>query len=187
MSRSAVVRNYAATLLELGARHGEAEAYLESLGSVAALYRLEPAFRGFLETPSIPLADKKRVLRDVFGPRMPAPFVRFLLVVLEQRRQSLLPIMEAELRHMLDERAGRVRASVTLASEADASLRAEIGDALERVLGREVVAEFRSDESILGGLVVRVEDRVLDGSLRRRIHMLRRSLVERGPLPSAGG
>lgn len=187
MSRSAVARNYAATLLELGERENAAEAYLEHLGVIAGLYRLEPSFRAFLATPRIPLADKKQVLRSAFAGEVPEPLLRFLFVVLEKRRQGLLTVMEEELRQMLDDRAGRVRASITLATEPDEALRSEIEEALERVLGRDVIAEFRSDEAILGGLVVRAEDLVLDGSLRHRVHMLRRSLVEQGSAPSADG
>ncbi|MFQ5890407.1 MAG: ATP synthase F1 subunit delta [Gemmatimonadota bacterium] len=187
MSRASIGRNYAETLLELGSREGAIEAYGEWLGEVAALHREEPDFRRLVETPRISLTEKRSALREVFSDRYPLLFLRFLLVALEKGRLSLLPEIEEAYRELLDERAGRVRAVVTLAREPDAELRKEIRAALERFLGREVIPTFRRDEAILGGVVVRVEDRLMDGSLRRRLHDLRRVLIEEGDhTPQAG-
>lgn len=174
---SAVAENYAETLLELGIRDDRADAYGDLLADVADLYRMEQAFRLFLQTPRIELAEKKQLLREALGERVPETFLRFLLVVVEKRRQRALPGMERAYREQLDERRGRIRAQVTLAMEPDGELRSEIADRLSELLDREVVPRFVEDEDILGGLVVRVGDRVLDASLRRRLHELRRTLT----------
>lgn len=178
MSRAAVARNYAETFLALADRSGDAESWIGLLGEVADLYREVPGFRALLETPRISLEEKRAVLGEILGDRYPELFVRFMLIVLEKRRQSLLPDMELAAREQLDERSGRVRAAVTLSIEADAELRAEIEKALGRALGRQVSAEFRQDRRLLGGMAVRVKDRVMDGSLRRRLQLLRRALIE---------
>lgn len=177
MSRSAIVDNYARTLLELAARESAAEAYGHLLADLVALERTEPDVARFLETPRVDLADKKRVLREVLSDRAPESFVRFVLVVLDKGRQRLLPEIEAAYRDLLDERAGRVHAQVTLAREPDEELRGEIVRGLRGALDREVVAHFQTDRNIVGGLLVRVGDRVLDGSLRRRLEDLRRELA----------
>jgi F-type H+-transporting ATPase subunit delta len=120
------------------------------------------------------------MLRSVLGTQYPEPFVRFLMVVLDKRRQGLLPLMEEAYRELLDERMGRVHAIVTLPYEPDAEFRAELEAALSVMLDSKVSAEFRTDEEIIGGLVVRVKDRVLDGSVRRRLQLMRRALLEDG-------
>jgi F-type H+-transporting ATPase subunit delta len=69
----------------------------------------------------------------------------------------------------------------------DPALRTEIEAALGRVLGREVSADFKRDPRLVGGMIVRVKDRVLDGSLRRRLQLMRRALIEEaGSTRSAG-
>jgi F-type H+-transporting ATPase subunit delta len=118
------------------------------------------------------------MLRSVLGTRYPEPFVRFLMVVMDKRRQGLLPLMEEAYREILNERTGRVHASVTLPYEPDAEFQAELETALSGFLDGEVTAEFRTDADIIGGLVVRVKDRVLDGSVRRRLQLMRRALLE---------
>lgn len=176
MTTGAVAENYAETLLELAGREGAEEEYGRLLSDVADLYRSERDFRLFLGTPRIEVRAKKRVLREIFEERVPETFLRFLLVLLEKRRQRQIPAVEEAYRELLDERLGRVHARVVLAVEPDQELRELVRDRLSSLLDRDVVPHFRTEEEILGGLEVRVGDRVMDGSLRRRLQELRRQL-----------
>ena len=178
MSRAAVSRTYADTFLELAERQEGTARWLEMLSEVASLYGSSPKFKAFLDTPRVSEEDKVRVLRGAFGDRYPELFTRFVLVVLRKRRQTLLPAIEEAARDLLYERTGRLHASVTLTGEADAAFREEIERELSRVLEREVDADFHADPRLIGGMVVRVGDRVLDGSVKRRLQTLRRSLLE---------
>lgn len=177
MSRSAVVTNYAKTLLELAAREGAVDAYRRWLDEVSALHRDEPDFRQFLDTPRISLAAKKAVLQEVLGEEAPRDFVRFLLLLLDKGRHGILGEIGEEFHELLEEREGRVHATVTLAREPDEELRELVGSGLEKVTGREVVPHFRADEDIVGGIVMRVGDTVMDGSLRRRLADLKYQLL----------
>ena len=177
MSGSAVARNYAATLFELATREDSVERYGHLISQVSALYREESAFQRFLETPRIALAEKKEVLGRTFADRVPELFLRFLMVVLERRRQRVLPGIAQAYQDMLDEQAGRPRTAVTLPFEPDDALKARIVGALEEHFGKQVVPEFRLDPAILGGLVVRVGDQLMDASLRRQLERLKWELI----------
>ncbi len=187
MSRSAVAGSYADTLLDLAAREHAEDAWLGLLGEVAHLYRSVEEFRAFVQTPRISLEQKRQVIRSTLGKRYPETFIRFLLVMLEKRRQGFLSEIEESYRDLLNERTGRVHASVTLTVEPDAALKEEIQAALARVLGREVTADYSTDPRLVGGLIVRVKDRMLDGSVRRRLQLLRRSLIEERSSAQAAG
>jgi len=178
LSRAAVARTYADTLLDLAERDTGPQAWLEMVSEVAALYESSPPFKAFLDTPRVSEEDKVGVLREAFGERYPENFVRFLIVVLRKRRQGLLPAIDEAARDLLYERTGRLHARVTLTTEPDEAFRREIERELSRVLEREVDADFRTDPRLIGGMVVRAGDRVLDGSVRRRLQNLRRSLLE---------
>lgn len=180
MRATTIARSYADTLLALADRHGgapTAEAYGRALEEVAAAVAGEPRVREFLETPRVDAQAKKDALRRAFDGRVPPLFLRFLEVVVEKRRQGLLREIAAEYAALLDERAGRLRARVTLPAAPDAALVEEITTGLTARFGKPVVPTFTVDPSLLGGIVVRVGDRMLDGSVRTRAAALRRRLM----------
>lgn len=179
MSRSAVARNYAEAVLELAIREDAVEEYGRWLDELAAIHRDVPDFRRFLETPRVPLAEKKAALREALGARLPGDLVRFLLLLLDKRRQGLLGAIGGEFHELLDERAGRVHATVTLAREPDGELRSLLEEGLAEVTGRSVVPHYSTDDDLVGGIVMRVGDTVMDGSLRRRLADLKRQLLAR--------
>jgi len=180
MRNEAIARNYAETLLELAQRNGgqpAAESFGAALDSLAALLAGEPRIRAFLETPRAPAEAKKDALRRALA-GAPELFQRFVLVLVDKRRQSLIPQIALAYQALMDEALGRVRAQVTLSHPADDALEGEIRRALESRLGRPVVASFRVDPELVGGLVVKVGDEVLDGSVRSRAAGLRRRMLE---------
>jgi F-type H+-transporting ATPase subunit delta len=190
MGPAIIARNYAETLFTLAQRHGGAEtvdAFGSAINDVAELLRREPLVREFLETPRIDLDAKKKALQASFGGRVPDLFLRFLLVVVEKRRQRLLRQIAEQYNGLVDEARGRAKAEIVLAREPDDALRKEIVTSLERRLGKQVVPSFRVDRSLIGGMVVRVGGEVLDGSIRRRVvGMRRRLMTSRLPEVAAG-
>lgn len=180
MSQTALARNYAEALFELAARDGQTERHGEFLDLVVAIYWEERSFRLFLESPRIPVAEKQQAIRAALGDEAPEKLVRFLLVVLEKRRQRAIPAIAAAYRELLDRAAGRVRATVSVAFAPDEELRGRVLRSLEEQLERTVEADFREEPRLIGGLRVRVGDQVMDGSLRRRLEDLRRNLMATG-------
>ena len=180
MRTSLVARSYADTLLSLAQRQGgdAVEEFGRAMDQVAELLRQEPRVRAFLESPVIDREKKKAALRASFRGRVPEMFLRFLLVVTDKGRERLFPEMAIAYQDRVDELLGRVRAEVVTAQDADAALRSEIRRSLEAKLGRTVVPTFRVDPDLIGGLVVRIEDQIIDASLRRRFTDLRRRLLE---------
>lgn len=181
MRAQAIARNYADTLFALAERHGgrpTAEEFLRAIEDLAALLHNEPRVREFLETPRVTGAQKQHALRASLAGRVPDLFLRFALVVLEKGRQSLFGEIARAYRDRVDEMLGRVRVSVVISHAPDAALQAEIVRALEARLGKTVIADFAVDPELLGGMIVRLGDQILDGSIRSRAAGLRRRLLE---------
>lgn len=173
-----IARNYAEALFELGEKSGRAEAYADMIDAVAGGLAAAPSVQAVLMSPRITKAAKA----DLFAralPDAPQEFVRFLQAVVKRGRQALLTEIASEYLALLDVKLNRIRASVTVARPSDEAFRKSIADRLTAVIGMQVIPHFHEDPAILGGVVVKVGDRVFDGSVRRRISTLRRSLLPR--------
>jgi F-type H+-transporting ATPase subunit delta len=178
---SLIARNYAETLHELAQRNGGAptvESFGRALEGVAQLVRSEPRVRRFLETPMVEADAKQEALRKALRGNVPPLFLNFVMVVLQKRRQALLPEIAVAYAELVDRFLGRVRAEVVLPSEPDEALKQEITRSLSRQVGGEVLPTFRIDPALIGGVVIRVGDRILDGSVRSRLAALRRRLLD---------
>jgi len=175
-----IAKSYAEALFALGERHHEHAAYTDAAETLARLLDGDPRIRAFLLSPRIEAAEKKAALGAALGARVPKRFLVYVYVVIDKRRQRLLPQILRAYRLLLDEHLGVVHAQVTLAREPDERLEEEIGAGLGRVLGKRVIPHIRVEPGILGGIIVRYADNIIDGSLRRRLLGLRSRMLDGG-------
>ena len=186
MRAEIIARNYAETLLTLAERQGGPGALDEwgrAIDQLDEMLATDARARQFLETPRVRPEQKKEALRQALAGRAPELFVRFVMVLVDKRRQSLIPEIAQAYRGLVDQRMGRARVEVTISHAPDAALQAEIQRALEVQLGRTVIPTYRVDPDLLGGMVMRLGDEIFDGSVRSRANGLRRRLME-GTMPA---
>ncbi|MGH7448891.1 MAG: ATP synthase F1 subunit delta [Longimicrobiales bacterium] len=186
MRDTTVARSYAEALFELGERHEAHNDFAQGLNTITSLLESDARVRAFLETPKIEVGKKKSALRSALDDQVSPMFMNFVLVVLQKRRQRLLRAIAAEYRVLLDEKIGRLHVQVTLAHEPDEAAEQSVTTELSRILGRSVIPHISVDPALLGGIVVRYGDRVMDGSLRRRLMTLRHRMVD-AALPAHAG
>jgi F-type H+-transporting ATPase subunit delta len=178
MRETTVARSYAEALLELAVAEEAVEEYDRQLGALAELIRAEEEFRLLLETPRIDADEKKRIIGEMLRAKIPDRLLRFLFVVIDKRRQRLLPEMAAEFSDLADDHFGRLKVEITTAMEPDEGTRERLRERLGYALQRDVLPRYRVNPAILGGVIVRVEDRIMDGSIRHRLQGLRRQLLK---------
>ena len=176
MRAATIARNYAEALFELGEKSGRTEEYAGLLEAIAGAIDSSPRAQMVMMSPKVTKQRKGQLLAASL-PGAAREFVLFLQAVINRGRQLLLGEIANEYRGLLDTKFNRVRAGITVAREPSEMLRAEVTAALSKALGKEVLPTFFVDPDVLGGAVVRVGDRVLDGSVRRRLAHLRRQLL----------
>jgi F-type H+-transporting ATPase subunit delta len=173
-----VALNYAEALFALGEQSGRTAEYAGLIEAIAAAVEASPRAQMVFMSPKVTKARKGELLAATV-PGAPNEFRLFLQALVRRGRTPLLGEVATQYATLVDQKHNRVRAGITLAREPDAALRSAITAALGKALGKEVVAGFAVEPELLGGAVVRVGDRVLDGSLRRRLKQLRRTLLAR--------
>ncbi|MGC8666625.1 MAG: ATP synthase F1 subunit delta [Chthonomonadales bacterium] len=170
-------RRYAAALFNTALAHGAAEAVREDLRQLASLWASMPLLRRSLESPLMPAARKREVVDQVLAPRLHELTVRFLHLLIGKRREEILPDVQRTYDRMADLQQGIVRAEAVTAVELDDVQRAALVEALERRTGRNVDLTVRVDPAIIGGVVVQLEDTVIDGSVRGALERLREQML----------
>lgn len=174
----AAARVYAKAVFDLSVAGGTLRQVAGELNAVhRAIGGLEPELRAFFEMPLVRREDKKRLIALAFAGRVSRPVVGLLNVLVDKRREQLLDAIVAEFNDLIDEHEGRIQARVTSARPIDADLAAELQAALEQRLARPVTLSQKIDPELIGGMKVNVGDRVLDGTLRRALLDLRRTLT----------
>ncbi len=174
-----VARNYAEALLALARKADDAKGWGAMIRQVADVINSDVTLRRFLESPRIAGEAKGRVLTAALADQVPRTFLRFIQTLVHNRRQGMIPRIADEYETLLDESLNIVHAKVTVAKPIDDAQREIIAANIAKAVGRQVVPHFEVDPRILGGVVVRMGDTVMDGSLRRRLASIKRKMSAR--------
>lgn len=178
MRDETVSRNYAEALFELAARADQREEYGEAMEQMARLLAENSDVRLFLETPRIDVREKKKVLKSVLGEAVPKDVLNFIQITIDKRRQALLQGISRAYQDLLDEFMGRTHVEVTVARSYSEDDLDALTERLSALLGKRAVAHVRVKPEVLGGILLRTGDTVYDGTLRRRLEGIRRSLMK---------
>jgi F-type H+-transporting ATPase subunit delta len=174
--RKSAARRYAEAAFEVALRDDAVDAWRRELDSAAAIVADERAGRA-LANPSIPLETRTALAEKTFA-RLVGPKVQNLMrLMLRRGRIQELPRLAAEFRRLDDQRQGITRATATSATALTSDQVRELTERLETTAGGRVALDTEVDPSLLGGLVVRLGDRLIDGSVRSRLERMRNQLV----------
>ncbi len=179
MREPTISRNYAEALLSLAQKANDLDGWGAMITEFAGAVESDARLRGFLASPRMSAKGKVEILTQAFDDRLPRLFVRFLAAVIVNRRQHLIPQIATEYALLVDEVQGRVHARVTVAREPDERLQANVKRQLGTITGKTVVPHFIVKPEILGGVIARIGDTVMDGSLARRLDALRGRMLGR--------
>jgi F-type H+-transporting ATPase subunit delta len=178
MVTGSLARRYAKALLDIGIQQQTYDALGKELERTAATFAGSPDLRHALTNPVFP-ADKRRLVLEELARRLGLSRVvrNFVMLLLDKGRIDALPDIARAHRQLVDEHAGRVRATVTSARPLDPSLEQRLKTALERQSGKVVILEKKEDPAILGGIVTQLGDVLYDGSVRSQLQQLREELL----------
>ena len=178
MPAGASARRYAQAVFQIAVESDELERWLDDLTQLADSITNEE-FRQILLAPRISMAQKESIIRASLGSSV-GPLALNLICLLASRGQvQVLPGIADRYQEMLDAHQGVERAEVVSAVSLTDEQRGEVAQMLNDLSGRDVRLTTRVDPEILGGLVIRIGDRVMDGSARSRLQNMRRELARR--------
>ena len=174
--RRSAARRYAEAAFEVAQRDDALDAWLKDLDTAAAIIADERIGHA-LANPSIPLERRIATAQATFGKILGPKVLNLIILMLRRGWIEQLPRVAAEFRRLDDQRRGINRAIATSALPLTPDEVTALTQQLERSTGGQVELDTEVDASLLGGLVVRLGDRLIDGSVRSRLERLRNQLV----------
>jgi len=178
VSLEAIAGRYAQALFDIGVETGTLSRMAEETQSFAELYASSEELRAVLDNPLVPEASREALLVELTARVGVSEMVRNGLRLLAQRhRLAVVPAMARTLVKMSDEKQGLLRASVTTAKPMDEAYAKRLQAELEKMTGKRVVLTRNIDPGLIAGVVTRVGDTVIDGSVRTRLNGLKSQLM----------
>ena len=173
--RDTAARRYAEAAFDIGRADGTLETWDRDLLKLREALAMEE-LRALVEHPAVAYADKERVVRRVVGDVLPEA-LNLVLLMVRRGRPKAIDRMVDHFRALLRRHRGISLAEVRTALELDESQRVSVMDRLHELTGDEIEINEVVDESLIGGITVRIGDRLYDASVRSRLERLRTRLT----------
>ena len=178
MPRAASARRYAQAVFELALENRELEKWFDDLTLLSDSVSNQE-FLDFLSQPRVTSEEKIRVVRDALGDLVEPLALNLMSLLATKNIAHILPGITDQYQELLDAQQGIERAEAVTAIPLDDDVQRRITEMLSAMSGRDVRLTTRVDAEILGGMIIRIGDRVMDGSTRSRLRAMRRELAER--------
>ncbi|HYC06919.1 MAG TPA: F0F1 ATP synthase subunit delta [Candidatus Binatia bacterium] len=169
-------RRYAEAAFEIASRDGTLDEWAAGLDLAGRLVSDERV-AAIVDNPALPAARRRDVLERLLGGRVPEGVARLAALLAERSRVERLPAIAADYRRLVDRQRGIVEARVTSAAPLSLDETDAVRAWVERTTGAKVSLTASVDESLIGGLTVRVGDTLMDASVRGRLERLRNQLA----------
>lgn len=178
MSEYLVSERYVRALSASIEDDAQLERTLDALDAFAGLLEEHPDLHAVLQDPAVPPRKRRAILNDVLSvAKLPDPIPGFLRTLFNRKRLGLLSTIRERFAGIVDERMNRVTAYVTTATQLTTAQEEKIRLGLSAYSGKTVRLETEVDADIIGGVVVRLDGSVIDGSLRARLDRVKHALL----------
>jgi F-type H+-transporting ATPase subunit delta len=180
VKQTILARRYAKALFAVGKENDAYEAYNEILQGVAGLYKSIPEVADALTNPLYPIDVRGKVMEGLIKSiGVDKVSANFLNLLVEKKRAGILPDIAEEFQIMVDDEKNISHGSVISAVELSDTLQAKVQAALEKLTGKKVELSTSVDPSLIGGIIAKVGDLVLDGSIKTQLAGLKDSIKGR--------
>ncbi|HEU5381456.1 MAG TPA: ATP synthase F1 subunit delta [Ktedonobacteraceae bacterium] len=176
MLKGAIARRYAEAIFGLALKQNTLDRTLDDVQGIAQLFS-KHTLAYLLREPKVPARRKETVLREALSARVLPTSLNLALLIVQRGLVDLMPNIAAELQQMVFDHKNQAMAEVTTAAPMDDRQQALVKQALERRTGKTILLQTKIDPEILGGVVARVGDQVIDGSVQQRLQALKRQLL----------
>jgi len=175
-----LARRYAKALFAVGKDDGKFEEYNDALQGLNEVYALDASLADSLTNPLYPMDVREKVMEGIVASMgVDKVMSNFFNLLVEKKRADVLPDIAEEYQIMVDEEKNISHGSVVSAVKLSKELQAKVQATLEKLTGKTVELTTSVDPTIIGGIIAKVGDLELDGSIRTQLASLKDSIKGR--------
>jgi len=171
-----VAKRYAKALFSIAVEKDQLEQTRNEINSFHNLLQNQSRLRSYLFSPEIEKNEKMKIVQELLQDKVSVLFVQFLLVLIKKGRQAQFADIVIGFNRMYERKINRISAMVTSAIELDQALLDEFEKQLATVFDAKILLKNKVEPDILGGFIVSVDGKAIDGSVRKQISELKESL-----------
>lgn len=180
MINDSVSRAYASALVELAEADGQLSEVADELEQLSELIAREPALKSLLSTRALSVSERAGAIERLFKGQVSELVYRFLQVVNQKDRINKLAGIIDAFGDVVAERKGIVEVDIHVASKLDDAQAQRVAQGIGQSLGKEVALHQYVDEKLIGGLKIRIGDKLIDASVATQLKLMQRKLVAAG-------
>ncbi len=173
-----VSKTYSEAIFNIALEEGRLSDIQNEFEFVASILNEYPDFYEILKTPKINATEKKAVLQDAFGDKISQTLLNFLKIIIDKKRGTEILEIKADFDDRIDRQMGIAKATVeSVVALSDEQLNILTSN-LNRITGKEIRISTKINPELLGGMVVKVGDKVIDGSVKFKLEGMLESLTQ---------
>ena len=177
MPKGAIARRYAGAMFDIGLKQHSLERTLEDVRGIAQVFA-HRKLAYLLREPKVPAQRKETAIRQALANKLLPTSLNLALLVVQRELVDIMPNIANELEQLVHSYKNEAIADVTTATRIDDAELTQIKQALEKRTGKTIITHARVQPDILGGVIARVGDQIIDGSVRSRLAALRQQLLK---------
>lgn len=172
-----LAKKYAAAMFELAQEENKLKKYGEQLEEIRQLFASQPMLKAYMGNPQIQSAEKKELLNKVFGDDVEKSVRNFMLLLVDKHRITLIEEIVGKYQALSNEAQNIMIAHVTTAVALTEQQEKALTAKLEAITDKHIKLKTHIDTSIIGGIVVKMGDKLIDGSVTSKIKSLEKQLM----------
>ncbi|MFZ5968893.1 MAG: F0F1 ATP synthase subunit delta [Bacillota bacterium] len=173
-----IAKTYAKALFDVALELKQIEQFGKELDGVIETFNQYPEFYELYKTPQINNDEKKKIMEEVFGKSMSQEVMNLFKILLDKGRASIVEYMTKEYHNLANEHNNMVEAVAVTTVPLKDEDRSRLTEKLSAMTGKKIVLKNEIDKTIIGGILVRIGDKVIDGTIQRRLKELEENLAQ---------
>lgn len=178
MKTYAVASHYSQALFKIASSKEQLEKHLSELEKIIDLLKAYPQLQQILSNPSVENEKKKKVLQDLLLNKIDGQILNFLLLLIDKGRFDDLWDISKKYRQLVQKELGILNAHLITAVPIDVKLKEKVKSKLEQFYRKRIEFQDSVDPQIIGGMILMVDNQMIDHSIKNRLSRLKQNLLE---------